>query len=676
MKKTTKVLGNAASVGATGGLGLMSFTGTLVFFPALMPLAATMFFLAVTVEGAVYRDNIFQAIDTMINPTLAIELAIAKTQLQKLKEHQDNLFICDYFNQLNYLHELEERYKRLKSEDEEIAQKEIECVQERIKRMQLDFIYTIRHPNETPKDKKDCAVFKALQELTEMPDVIKKEKLEALIISRRRWIHVGVVISLTSGLCAGLATYATLQTTLTTLGIALGLGTAIGIPFIGLAALGYTLLMYRTISDMVKNETLQRWRREIHEFFHTAKRTPIFYVKLLGISILFVLALFATVASAGSWFYLAQAGASFVAGVGPTVIAAVTIAANAISNFLMEFKNSLKSVRELPGQMKRVFKEMRDNIKFAWNNENFLQFINPFRILQKSAKPVMFGGHIFSIAASSDQTPGIPPIVSIIDDGVIEFTTDAHFLMEHTHNEDNHYHHLAELNQDILDISENESLISQKIASDAPVESSILKNHSSTPHDNNHHGHEHHHHDKHEHPEDEHDHKHGDFVLNAIEKFFGYLNAGWDWIFSKNDWTKAKKEAFSQVDLPKAPPLSTAWMERETNITLNEMIKTYQKKGAPEKVSDLHRLKDTLNNRETKAPENNRESFLKTLDTVVTEVIKPEKSLATHRSSFRFFKAEAPRSERRLKHLREDRCFKANPQSIACSGRHTPVGVT
>ena len=79
-----------------------------------------------------------------------------------------------------------------------------------------------------------------------------------------RYLRFGMLLSLVVGLCTGIITFYTFPAVLIALGLSLAITSAIIWPLAILAAISYAILIYNTITDLILNETLSKWWKNLN----------------------------------------------------------------------------------------------------------------------------------------------------------------------------------------------------------------------------------------------------------------------------------------------------------------------------------------------------------------------------------------------------------------------------
>lgn len=618
MNKIKKIFGNIAALGSTLALGALSFSGMLLLTPSFT-LAALTCFLAVAVEGAVYRENIFAAMKRIGSQQAMIERAIARrelTRITKLSENrqQHNKFLQDYFNQKNYLHNLEENLTYYGEQDKLVAKREIQRIKKRIEEMEDLFIEHIRRWEHSPNGvSMDQPILLEINDLLLLEDNMDCNTLEKEIKRKKRLMYASVIAAFAAGTCAGFVTLSSMQTCLVAAGMGLSAATVLAAPIIGFAALGYMLMMYRTVTDMIQNDTIQKWGKDLRQFWNTSKseRTASYYLKAVGVVALITLAIAATAATAGTWWYLAEKGAKVIKAL-PDLVIKISWGFTLIPTFFFNVVNALKSVDKIPGLIKGTLHNLSHDLRDTWKEENILQFLNPFRLIRKILNAAIFIGHLISMAVTADQTPGVNPIAATSANLMMESLVDLHYVVEDNHEKDHHY-----------------------------------GDHASHDH------HPEHPYSEAQHDED-HDHNHGDLFLNKINLFFNYITTAWDWLFSRNSWQTSKNKFFPLKNLPETKPLSLEWVEFEIGTQLDRKELEYQQKS-PDKAKAFISLKTELVEIKPNPEDVKQNIIQEEMGNKIESAIAANQPLSQHRHSFRFFSDKPPASKGFLEEMLTDR---------------------
>lgn len=429
------------TLGVVTSAGLLSFCGALVFSPSLV-LASLAFFLS-AVEGEVYRQNIFKAFSELqfLGPKGLQKLLLKELDeyIKNEKDTNSSTFLCDYTAQKNdYLF-----LKNVDLTDEELTKDDVRKIKEKTKKakkrlewMKLQFVKN---------------VLKTENEEYYSPALIKKIKEKLPTAKRKLWlIRLSVPLTLAAGIGAAFATASTMQTALLAFGLKFGLAlsaTALsGLvwPLAVIGGIGYVFLIYHTIADIIKNDTIIKWRNKLVDWFSrkstdtTAKY--IFRASVTAILALSILTLgtIATLATAGTWWTAVKYGAMLA----PAFAHASTVLRNVLvplitgTQFLFAIKNSLDTVKMLlkNAHLPRPIEYIKHKIAKLRKNENGWQNWNPFRILVQAIsipyKSFVFFGHVIAEALVADDIGVLNRNSTTAISAVSNTAQDAHCFFE------------------------------------------------------------------------------------------------------------------------------------------------------------------------------------------------------------------------------------------------------
>jgi hypothetical protein len=439
------------AVGATLATGFLAFAGALAISSVIL-FAIMVAIFASGIESVVFWKNIKTALKRILTPNF-LEDAILREKIQDLlstpRINTENKWFLEAYQKEC------ERLKELKlssptpDRDEELAE-----VKEKLRSMLnyfKDFIngQAITHAgNETKKILGDIELEEFLPK--EKKEAIRREIHRKTLFIRFSWLAV-----LLSGLSSGLVGVETAKLSITALVLHFSIpltGIAITAPLFTLAVIGglaYMFLIYKSISDIVQNDTIRSWmklfeRNEKHgNFRHACKIISLLFLTILTVS----LGVFATVATAGTWWYAAKAGAGLIPIISQAAnwLRNITIPVMGATNLIFTVDNSLESLQELstaPKSFQEALKLTKERIKQHWEKENFLQLLNPFRIASIIVnflfKFLFFICHTISMGITSYNLSTVPPLLTIILNAISEALTDAHYVIpSDAHKKDN-----------------------------------------------------------------------------------------------------------------------------------------------------------------------------------------------------------------------------------------------
>ncbi|MBA2657508.1 MAG: hypothetical protein H0U70_11105 [Tatlockia sp.] len=235
------------------------------------------------------------------------------------------------------------------------------------------------------------------------------------------------------------------------------------IPMAVIAGAAYTLLVYNAVTDMIHNNTIVKW-------FHTIRNDLKKGISVRNVSIaifaviLFALNIILTVFTAGTWWTIVTGGQPIflwmASNLPKYLIAFVTAVIIGGAQLLFDLQNTSDSFELIynaltsPGSLfKKIPKQLLAAFDHLMATENWLQILNPFRLILKLTitplRFIAFIGHLISIGVTADQVKNVPPLATAIPDTGIEGVIDLHYfaaLLFHDH----HHHDLKGMIKDRL----------------------------------------------------------------------------------------------------------------------------------------------------------------------------------------------------------------------------------
>jgi hypothetical protein len=442
--------------------GFISFSGMLVLHSSVY-LAIATFFLAGVIEGEVYAQNISSALLKLFNSHYWEEAVLDKLLSRLTKHHfHQSKFLTDYQKLKEYIAALEDdhthdkeikknltnakaqlkaRYKLFR--DSMLSKSQDSNLADELNPILINLL-TEEDKQKILKTKQNLAKLSPAQEkiLIQHIQVKTKKEIDRKILLSR----LSGVLTIVAGISCGLVGIEVAQSSLTVLGLHFGIalsGAALTASVFALAAvgaIGYIMLIYNTFSEMIKDDAIQKWTRKIKNFYANSNWGE----KILGtIGVLLVVGLgvFATIATAGTWWYAAKYGARMIPGVArfASLIRGIVVTLMATTSLLFTVVNSLKSVKELSKiSLRKSWINIKHTIAEYWGKENIWQFINPFRFIINLVtlpfKFLTFIGHLFSMGIMGDKLAGVPPLITTLLSTTNEALQDAHyFLTEETY---------------------------------------------------------------------------------------------------------------------------------------------------------------------------------------------------------------------------------------------------
>lgn len=460
-KNLRRALNGLLVTGMVFVTGFLSFTGMLVLYNSVH-LAIASFFLAGGIEGEVYAQNINSSLLKIFTGDYWDEVILEQT-LDKLIENssnlEDSLFLNDFFKQRNLVHEMEE--------DERTTAEDLEKAQKHLAAMRLYFKnYIHQTDNEAESQNSENQPFHtelngALKNLGFADNRAAREAIRAQIASKKFYSRLSWALIIGAGISCFFVGLAVAESSLSVLATYFGFaitGAALTTSIFSLAivgAMGYMFLIHNTITDMLKNETLQEWGHKISDFFsrksdeHNEQPESIaaYLARVLTgsifVSLIVGLGIFATVATAGTWWYAAKEGAKLL----PlfekiaSALASISVVLMATTTLVFNVVNSLRSLKELLKiSLSQNYELAKKTFEKYAKLENFLQLINPFRLIatliSAPFKLAVFVGHLFSMGVMADNLEGVHPLVTAFIVTVNEACQDGHYFLPE--DEDSH----------------------------------------------------------------------------------------------------------------------------------------------------------------------------------------------------------------------------------------------
>ena len=217
------------------------------------------------------------------------------------------------------------------------------------------------------------------------------------------------------------------------------------LPMAIIAGAAYGLLTYNTITDLINNNTVVKWYNKLRQDLSQGLTPRNLFLATTAV-LLVGLAVALTVCTAGTWWTIATNSRplfewmtkmpSFIMG----IINPIITGASAIFFNVQNSAESLDMVDEATRSTKNIFQRMyqytANGIKHLRETENWLQMLNPFRILLKLTiaplRLLFFMGHLISISLTADRMPGVPQILSALVGIISEGFEDAHYFIGHS----------------------------------------------------------------------------------------------------------------------------------------------------------------------------------------------------------------------------------------------------
>lgn len=456
VKKNFKKLVTAVlATGAAFALGALAFAGTFLL-TASWPWALVGFFFASIIDGQVYTDSVSASIrETARGHLVRIRFAIAK---RILRQHD-----FGYTRNLLQYKTAVEEYQRALAAYDDIENKNNVQSPEKPSRAALlaqekEFVACLQGKNPS-------GMLAFHQFLTRANTTVDRLQREINIITFL--IFCSAIIAIGAGLGFGLAALPVCYPVLTALTTSLGVSAFSAVTMnaiiysIGIfAGLGYALMIFKNLNDVIRVVTSEEWKEKVSAIFQRRKeksgqeesalkhRLRCFSVAFAGLAIT-ALSIFTTIATAGSWWPDAKEGIlllSVVSDKTAILIRNVAVALLGVGNLVWSIANSIESACQLANYP--MLENAGKAINRFWKKQkkkNWGEFINPFYwidvVVSNGARAGTFVGHSLSVGATAVDLDGVPRWVTEWLNSLDEAIADSHFIFDlegkHTH----HHHH-------------------------------------------------------------------------------------------------------------------------------------------------------------------------------------------------------------------------------------------
>ena len=407
-----KGMGYLLAFGATLSIGLLAFAGMFALSP-IPWLCGGAFIMAGVYEGHINHENIAQALVRLFD-TQYLQLALIRQRIRRqLKNTKLNeiLFLKNYrkldqeIKKLKHLLEHDIKNKKIKKEKEEA----LKTAETQLRKMEEDYYARIRTFTATTATKSDTDTL--CVDVDEPQQAFLKQ-----LNNRKKLIRVGAFFAIGGGIAAALATLSAMQLGFAMFAVTSAIPGGILVTLAIFAGIGYSLLLYRSIAEMIeqysdKAKSYFSKKENESNASHIARSV----LTVIGIG----LAIFATIATAGTWWYAAKHGATLLrAGERiAAIVRTVTVSLMALPTLIYAARNSVDSAEKVSRiNVIKWFDTHLSNVSKTWSKENVVQFLNPFRLIEKlvsgTAKTILFLVHVVCDGLMSDRPGFIGPAVS------------------------------------------------------------------------------------------------------------------------------------------------------------------------------------------------------------------------------------------------------------------------
>ena len=452
--KPKKIPYNLALVVLTAGasliLGFLSFGGMYALFP-LLPLAFAAFGLSVAYEGEIYLQNIKGTLKKLFKHNYLENYLAKEFLMEKFPKNTDDpdcpQFFKDYKAQLELLKKF--GHKELNAESK-LRKKQIEKTLSDMEKWFASQLFANKKKGKT--DESDYAL--GLQKWLELNG---QDEWQKTLEGRNFWFQVVKGLSLVSGLFMGLGTTYLIVEAFTVIpffaAIPFAMWPLIIVPMAVVAGAAYGMLTYNAVTDLINNHTVTKWYNKLSWEF-----TPRNVFMVTATVFLVVIALALTVFTAGTWWTVASNARplfEWMKKLPGVIVGALIIAASSLSFIIQNTAESVDLVDEGLDALEKAanseenifqsaYKAIAEGFTHLRETENWLQILNPFRIILKLTvtplRILLFLGHLASIAVTADRMPGVPQIIAALIAFISEGFEDAHYFIGHDHTDEEEEH--------------------------------------------------------------------------------------------------------------------------------------------------------------------------------------------------------------------------------------------
>ncbi len=445
--------------GASLILGLLSFSGMFALWP-IIPLALGAFALSVAYEGEIYLQNIKGALSKLFKPNY-LKRQLAEDYL--LSNFPDTTakncpqFFKDYENQLFLLHQFDD-FEHPVAKDKRRLNKEGRARKKQIEKTLRDMEKWFAKVLLNDKDKRTPYEQELFDWLEDNDLEIWQQKYD----DQQTIFRLAQLGSAFAGICMIFGTTFLLLEAFTIIpllaALPLTLLPAVILPMAVIAGTAYGLLTYNAVTDMITNDTMSRWYRNLRDSLSkgiTVQNTLLTIAAVALLALTFAL----TLCTAGTWWTVVKQTPPLFNWFKkiPTLIAQGVVACTiGVATFIFNIENAFETLDlikdiDLPDFFNKTIQSIKNGFAWLKANETAWQMANPFRILLKLTitplRILLFFGHLLSIGVTSDRVPGIPEIVSALLGIISEGFEDAHYFVN---GGDGHAHTHSHATEDLL----------------------------------------------------------------------------------------------------------------------------------------------------------------------------------------------------------------------------------
>jgi hypothetical protein len=448
------------TIGPSLTIGLLSFGGMFAIWPILAPGLIT-FALSVAYEGEIYLQNVKNALNKLFFKREFLKHYLANEFLRNHFPSDTNSTDCPQFFR---------DYKALVKQRDLFGHKALDTestirrdgIEKSLRDMEKWFAQELLGNKNKPVATEPLSAYQT--ELRTWLSANEQIKTIKLLKTRALIFKAVLLFSVISGFCMGFGSIYLMVGAFTVIPI------IAAIPFALLPILILPLAMnitiaaclqsYNAITDFINNDTLRKWLYKIRDGFKNGLNLRTVALASVAL-VLFALALVLTICTAGTWWTVVKNAPPLFGWMGKIpgfIVGFIIPLFSGISTLIFDVENTSETLEMLEKGLdkkgnifQRAIKHTIESFQELRARENWLQILNPFRILLLVTfvplRAILFVGHILSIAVTTDQIPGpkvietILKYLSILFAAGSEFVQDGHYFMGHSHSHDHKHGH-------------------------------------------------------------------------------------------------------------------------------------------------------------------------------------------------------------------------------------------
>lgn len=422
-------------------LGFLSFSGLYVLFP-ILPLAFAAFGLSVAYEGEIYLQNIKGSLKKLFKYHY-VENHLAKTYL--LQHFPDDLessppFFKDYSAQLRLL----EAFLHKPLDEESAARKA--AIEKTLKDMEKWFALQLFDTDTTPENKqseysKQLRTWLTEHDQKQWQDTCKQRK-------QTFWL-----LRIFSGFAGAFMTLGTTYLIVEAfsvipffMAIPFAVWPLMITPMALIAGTAYGLLTFNAATDFVNNNTVHFWYNKLRKDWQKGFTLSNLVISSAAVFLVAITSAL-TICTAGTWWTVANNAKplfGWMKNMPRFIMGVINPIITGLSALCFNFQNTAESLEMVDQALKakqglfaQAWGDLQKAFASAWRTENWLQLINPFRILLKLTilplRVLFFIGHLLSIGVTADRMPGLSEITAALIAIISEGFEDAHYFVGHGH---------------------------------------------------------------------------------------------------------------------------------------------------------------------------------------------------------------------------------------------------